>query len=336
MDHTRREFANGLTLAGMAGLLGTPSASARAEPPPETTKLKLLFRQGNVCQAGLLILAKQALHEEGFTEVQYVVKPTVAEYIRAMASGEGDISMQFSAPALVFMEEGAPIVFLAGIHAGCMELFGTDRIRAIRDLRGKTVAVPALRGSQHIFVSTMLAHVGIDPRREVKWVTHTLAESAELLAEGKVDALLAVPPEAQELRAKKIGHVVINTMMDRPWSHYFCCVATGYREFVNKNPVAAKRALRGIFRTAGIIDREPERVARILVDGGYTKNYDYALQALKEIHYSDWHKHNPEDTVRFFALRLHEAGMVKSSPQKIIAQGTDWRFLNELKKELKS
>jgi NitT/TauT family transport system substrate-binding protein len=39
--------------------------------------------------------------------------------------------------------------------------------------------------------------------------------------------------------------------------------------------------------------------------------------------------------MRYFALRLHEAGMIKSSPQKIIAQGTDWRFLNELKKELK-
>jgi hypothetical protein len=41
------------------------------------------------------------------------------------------------------------------------------------------------------------------------------------------------------------------------------------------------------------------------------------------------------DTVRFYALRLHEAGMIKSTPQKILAQGTDWRFLNELKKELK-
>jgi len=34
-------------------------------------------------------------------------------------------------------------------------------------------------------------------------------------------------------------------------------------------------------------------------------------------------------------LRLREAGMIKSSPQKIIAQGTDWRFWNELRKELK-
>jgi NitT/TauT family transport system substrate-binding protein len=40
--------------------------------------------------------------------------------------------------------------------------------------------------------------------------------------------------------------------------------------------------------------------------------------------------------VRFWALRLREAGIIKSSPNRIIAQGTDWRFFNELKRELKS
>jgi NitT/TauT family transport system substrate-binding protein len=49
-----------------------------------------------------------------------------------------------------------------------------------------------------------------------------------------------------------------------------------------------------------------------------------------------WREYDPEDTVRFFALRMHEIGMIKSSPQKIIAQGTDWRFLKQLKKELKT
>jgi len=39
--------------------------------------------------------------------------------------------------------------------------------------------------------------------------------------------------------------------------------------------------------------------------------------------------------VRFYALRLHEIGMLKSSPQKLMALGTDWRFLTALKKELK-
>ena len=45
--------------------------------------------------------------------------------------------------------------------------------------------------------------------------------------------------------------------------------------------------------------------------------------------------YNPEETVRFYALRLREAEMVEGSPQKIIAQGTDWRLWNGLKNELK-
>jgi NitT/TauT family transport system substrate-binding protein len=56
---------------------------------------------------------------------------------------------------------------------------------------------------------------------------------------------------------------------------------------------------------------------------------------MKEIQYARWRDYNAEDTVRFYALRLHESGMIKSAPNKIIAQGTDWRFFNELKRELK-
>ena len=67
-----------------------------------------------------------------------------------------------------------------------------------------------------------------------------------------------------------------------------------------------------------------------------TTNYDYALQTIKEIPYGQWRDYDPEDTVRFYALRMKEVGMIKSSPQKITAQGADWRFWKELKKELKA
>ena len=57
---------------------------------------------------------------------------------------------------------------------------------------------------------------------------------------------------------------------------------------------------------------------------------------MKKLPYGMWREYqNHEDTLRFYALRLHEAGMIKSTPQKILSQGTDWRFLNELKRELK-
>jgi NitT/TauT family transport system substrate-binding protein len=57
---------------------------------------------------------------------------------------------------------------------------------------------------------------------------------------------------------------------------------------------------------------------------------------MQELPYRSWRDIDPEDSLRFYALRFHEAKMIKSSPEKIIAQGTDWRFLRELKRELKA
>src|SRR5262249_7603516 len=172
-------------------------------------------------------------------------------------------------------------------------------------------------------------------KKDINWTTHPLAESVQLLATGQVDALVGFPPVPQELRAKGIGHVVVNSGLDRPWSQYFCCIVVGHREFVRKHPVATKRALRAILKATDVCALEPERAARSLVDKGLEKNYDYALQTMQEVPYNRWREYDPEDTVRFYALRLHEIGLIKSTPQKLIAQGTDWRFFNELKKELK-
>ena len=72
------------------------------------------------------------------------------------------------------------------------------------------------------------------------------------------------------------------------------------------------------------------------MDRGFTPRYDYALEALTDLPYGAWREFDPEDTIRFYALRLKEAGMIKSGPKAIIAEGTDWRFLNEIKRELKA
>jgi NitT/TauT family transport system substrate-binding protein len=241
--------------------------------------------------------------------------------------------MNFIGPNIMGLEAGDPAIILAGGHVGCFELVGTDRVQSIRDLKGKAVA--ALGSAEHVFLSAMAAYVGLDPRRDITWVRDTTADPVALLTEGKIDAFIAFPPRTQELRAKQIGHVVVNSTVDRPWSQYFCCMIIGHREFIHKHPVATKRAMRAILKAADLCALEPERAAHALVDKGFAKQYEYALQLMQDLPYGRWRDYNPEDTVRFYALRLHEAGMIKSSPQKIIEQGTDWRFLNELKKELK-
>ena len=110
----------------------------------------------------------------------------------------------------------------------------------------------------------------------------------------------------------------------------------GNKEFVRDHPIASKRFLRAILKATDICATEPETAARRLVDGGFTDRYEYALQTLTELPYDNWREFDSEDSLRFFALRLHEVGMIKSSPNALLIEGTDWRFLNELKRELKA
>ncbi len=335
---SRRDFlkvagAMGLSTAGMTLLeaCGVLPAAPNTEEKLETTTIKLA--QTVLCIAPQYV-AEAALKSEGFTDVQYV-KMTTGLIVKSLVSGDIDMSMHFSAPSIIQIDAGMPIIFLAGVHVGCWKLFGSTQIQTIPDLKGKSVAITELGGSEHVFLSVIAAYVGLDPNKHINWITHPVKESKQLFADGKIDAFLAFPPLAQELQDKKIGHVVVNSMMDDPWSQYFCCMATTSREFMNKNPVATKRALRAILKASDICAKEPEKAARLAVDKGFTDNYDYALEAMQEIPYNRWRELDPEDTLRFYSLRLREVGMIKSNPDEIIKQGSDWSFLGEIKKELK-
>jgi NitT/TauT family transport system substrate-binding protein len=178
--------------------------------------------------------------------------------------------------------------------------------------------------------------VGLDPAKDFRWVSDPKLQPMDLFVEGKIDAFLASPPVLQEVRARNIGHVIVSSITDRPWSQYYCCMLATHTEFARKYPVATKRALRAILKAADLCVSDPKRVARLLVEQGYAKRYDYALQALSDIRYDVWRDWDPEDTLRFYALRLHEAGLIQSNPNQLIAEHTDWRFLNELKRELKA
>ena len=331
----RREFVKGIAaLTAAAGLSAYDFRRANAEAPLETTHIRLVKGVG-LCVAPMYI-AEALLYAEGFTNVEYVSETTEIGTSKLVATGDADINMAFALPLIIRVDASEPVVILGGVHVGCYELVVNKRIKEFRDLRNKRVAVPGAGSAHHLYLSTILSYVGVDPRKGVQWVFVSKEEVKQLLADGKVDAYLGFAPEPQELRASGIGRVLLNSSTDSPWSQYFCCMVSGNREFVRKHPVAAKRALRAILKASDLCSSQPEKVARTLVDKGYSRNYEIALAVMKELPYRAWREYNPEDTLRFYALRLHELGMIKSTSKKIIAQGTDWRFWNELKNELKA
>jgi NitT/TauT family transport system substrate-binding protein len=335
---SRRNFLRGLSLAGAAGVLGIGRALAD-EGPPEVTTLRLRRDSpgpGFICYAPEYV-AEELLRAEGFTDIQYTYLPTGLPTAQAYARGELDFGLFIAISAAIRLDAGVPVTMLAGVHTGCFELFVHGPIRTITDLKGKKVGIWLPGAPDHLYVSIMAAYVGLDPQRDIHWIaTDDRTSTMELFVQGKVDAFLASVPEPQELRARKIGHVIFNMATDKPWSEYFCCLLGGSRAFVQNYPVATRRVLRAILKATDLCGTEPDLAARRLVEGGFTDSYEYARQALTEIPYASWREFDPEDSLRFFALRLHDIGMIKSSPNKILTEGTDWRLLNELKRELKA
>ena len=130
--------------------------------------------------------------------------------------------------------------------------------------------------------------------------------------------------------------MLVSSITDRPWADYYCCMLAANNDYIRKYPVATRGVLRAILKAADICASDPERAAHRVIERKADDDYQNALRTLREIPYGKWREYDSADTMRFYALRLHEAGMIKSTPNKIIAKGTDWRFLNELKRELKA
>ena len=328
MIQTRRRFLSGAALAGATGIL-PPLRARSAEPALETTTVRLgrlpviCFAPQYVCEA--------LLRAEGFTDVRYV-DSTVQTHEEDLGSGKFDFGSNFALALAVAIDRELPITVVTGLHAGCYELFAHEGIRGIADLKGKSVG--QLGGTR--LISMMAAYVGLDPKKDLTLAGDPDLKPLQLFVQGKLDAYLALPPEPQELHARKVGHVILRTAVDRPWSQYFCCMLAANRGYAARYPAATKRVIRAVLKAADLCASEPELAARLIVEGGFTERYEYALQTLTENPYGAWREYDAEDTMRFYALRLHELGMIKTDPKTIIAKGTDWRFLNELKRELKA
>jgi len=324
---TRRGFLGGIAAAAAAML--PPRRGSAAEPPLETTTVRL-ERLPVICFAPQYV-CEEMLRAEGFTDIRYVetTPPAISE---DLGQGQVDFAANLVPSHIAAIDAGATITIVGGVHAGCYELFAREGIRSIADLKGKSIGH---YGGLNL-ISAIVAYVGLDPKKDLALVNDPALKPLELFVEGRLDAYLGLPPEPQILHARKVGHVILRTAVDRPWSEYFCCMLAGNRDYVRRHPAATKRVVRAFLKAADLCARAPEQAARTLVEGGFTDRYDYALQTLNENPYGGWRDYDAEDSVRFYALRLHDLGFVKSSPQKVIGEGTDFRFSDQLKRELKA
>jgi NitT/TauT family transport system substrate-binding protein len=331
---TRRSLLGSVAALGVVG----PQNVFAAEGPPEIVAVRVL--RDTTCGAPITI-AGPLLANEGFTEVQYNdFQPGLTD-VQHVVNGFADIAVAFAPDVVRELDAGTQILTLGGLHVGCQELFVREPIASIKDLRGRRVAVSHLGWGTHLTLSVIISAIGLDPARDIEWVgPRTARQDApgprQMFESGEVDAYLALPPHAQELRARGLGKLILRTSTDLPWSQYFCCMLVARREYVENYPVATKRLLRAILKSTDFCASDPDTAASMLGERAPEVGVEIARQIIADVPYDVWRDYDPEDTLRFFALRLNELQFIKSTPGDLLASGTDWQFLNELKRELKT
>jgi NitT/TauT family transport system substrate-binding protein len=338
MQLGRRALLRSAAVAVAAACAPSASkASPTPEPPlgpPETTTIRIAGPTG--CDPWTW-LADDFLKEEGFTEVRSVSGPQI------LLRGEADIAAAYGNYYAAHIDAGSPVVVLGGTHVGCLELWAKPGISSIRDLRGKTLVVGKKDSLVDIFYGiwiSLLSSVGVDPA-EVKFIelADPNANEIDSFIAGTTDATLTAVTQGPALRAnpKNPGRQIFDTAVDRPWSQYYCCMLVTNRNWLKANPNAAKRATRAVMRAIDYGAKDRQRAVQIAVDKKVpaAQNAPLLYEAIKDLPYQ-WRDYDPEESLRFFALRLADGKLIKKTPQQIIADGSDFAYFRRLQKELKA
>lgn len=330
LSPNRRAVLAGLAAAIGAGLYGV-SPSQAGELETNTVRLGHWDDDGAYCWASVY-LSGELLRADGF-DVHFVQGDMKADNSKWLADDVIDFDMNMPTMHILSLDRGVPIKVLTGVHSGCFNLVASEDIQGVADLKGKRVGISELGGHPHLLLSLMASYVGLDPAHDIDWIVGD--SRAEQFKQGKIDAFLSGEPEPEKLRAENVGHIVVNTAFDKPWSDYFCCMIAGRTDYVARNPVATKHVLRAILKSADLCSSNPDLAAKKIAASGLLSSRENVLATLRDTRH-EWRDFDAADSLRFYALHMQELGLVKLTPDQVLARGTDWRFMDELQRELKA
>jgi NitT/TauT family transport system substrate-binding protein len=281
-----------------------------------------------------LLFAGDYLRDDGIN-VEYVTRDADYALINDVADGRIDIGYYFIAHLTHAVDAGLPVVMLGGAHTACFQIVATDEVADITQLAGKKLGFVTREASEgdYSFTQAILQHIGIVPGQDVELVPIRPADVLTALG-SKVDALHTYPPYTLQVHDFNQGHVILDSLVDRPWSQNLCCAFFTSRTFLEQNPALTRLALRAMLRGVDHCATDPAGAAQRFVEQSWVRTDAYATRTLEQVPLNVWRTHRPEDSIRFYSLLMHGVGVIESTPEEIIQKGTDLTFFNELKQEL--
>ncbi|MDT5158751.1 MAG: NitT/TauT family transport system substrate-binding protein [Acidobacteriota bacterium] len=194
-----------------------------------------------------------------FESQRFTDFPTVAESVKA---GRLDATFMVVPLAMKLREQGLPIkiVYLGHRDGSTVIVRKDSTAQSLRDLRGKTFAIPTRFSNQYLVIRKLMEDSGIAPE-EINFVEVPPPDMPGALAARAIDAYFVGEPHAAKAELDGTGRVLYH--VKDIWPHFISCCLVVTEKLIRERPEVVRDLVRGIAESGEWAETHRPEAARV-------------------------------------------------------------------------
>ena len=195
-----------------------------------------------------------------FESQRFTDFPTVVESIK---SGRLDATFMIAPLAMKLREQGVPVkICYLGHRDGSTVIVRKDlRAESLRDLRGKTFAIPSKYSNQYLVIRKLMEDQGVGAN-EINFVELPPPDMPGALAAQAIDAYFVGEPHAAKAELDGSGRVLYHAK--DIWPHFISCVLVVTEKLIHEKPAVVRDLVRGIAESGEWADGHRLEAAKVV------------------------------------------------------------------------
>lgn len=177
-----------------------------------------------------------------FESQRFTDFPTVVESIK---SGRLEATFMIAPLAMKLREQGVPVkIVYLGHRDGSTVIVRNDLpAQSLRDLRGRTFAIPSKYSNQYLVISKLMEDQGVKPD-EIRFVELPPPDMPGAVAAKAIDAYFVGEPHAAKAELDGSGRVLYHAK--DIWPQFISCVLVVTEKLIRERPTVVRDLVRGI------------------------------------------------------------------------------------------
>ena len=195
-----------------------------------------------------------------FDALRFTEFPPIVEALRGKKIQAGFLTVPL---AMKLRESGVPIkICCLGHRDGSEITVGKDNpAKSLRDLAGKTIAIPSPLSNENFFVRKLMEQQGLSADA-LKFVVLPPPEMPTTLAAKGIDAFVVAEPFCSKAELDGTGRVLYYAK--DVWPHYISCCLVVHEDLIKEHPEIVRDLVRGITESGEWTETHRPEAAKIV------------------------------------------------------------------------